>query len=416
MSYQVKYPSVGESIVEGVLSKWLKADGSYVQVDEPLFEVETDKISQEIVALVAGVLKVLVPEGETVKIGAVIGEIDTTAAAPATQSPAPPAEPIPAVDASPAAGVTAGSGKTSPSVRRLASENQLDLSQVEGSGPGGRITKGDAQSAIASKTPATSQPAPAASKPPAPVPDTAKPAAAPAAASGRSEERQPMSRLRRRIAERLVSVTQTTAMLTTFNEMDMSRVIALRKQYKQAFIERHGVKLGFMSFFVKAAVRALQDFPLINSRLEDDLVVSPNYIDIGIAVGTDRGLMVPVLRDVQAMSFADVESSIVSYARKARERKIQLSELTGGTFTVTNGGTYGSLMSTPILNPPQSGILGMHKIEPRPVAIEGKVEIRPMMYVALSYDHRIVDGKEAVGFLVTIKNCVENPERLLLEV
>jgi 2-oxoglutarate dehydrogenase E2 component (dihydrolipoamide succinyltransferase) len=410
MAFEVRFPVVGESVQEGQVYKWRKKTGEFVKRDEVLVEVETDKATVEIVAEAEGTLTIQKNEGETIAVGELLASIDTSAKAPAASAPAAaPKEAAPAVPPPPAPKAAPG-GDTrpqSPAVARMAAEHQVDTSAIAGSGRGGRVTKDDMVAHLESPKPA----APAA----APAPKTA--AAQPAAPSGaRTERREKMSRLRQRIAERLVEAQHTAAMLTTFNEVDMSGVMELRKRYKDPFKETHGVGLGFMSFFVKAAVQALKQFPAINGYVDGTDIVYHDYYDIGVAVSTDRGLMVPVVRDVDKLSFAQIEGAIADFAKKGREGKISLDDLAGGTFTISNGGTFGSLLSTPILNPPQSAILGMHKIEERPVVVNGQIVIRPMMYLAMSYDHRIVDGKEAVGFLVKIKENIEDPARLLLGV
>jgi 2-oxoglutarate dehydrogenase E2 component (dihydrolipoamide succinyltransferase) len=406
-SVAIKVPSVGESISEGIIGRWLKADGAAVQKGDPLFELETDKASQEIAAEMAGVLKIEVKEGETVQVGQSVGQIDPDgkpaeaaaipAAAPAASKPTPAAAPTP----------------TSPAVRRIAVEPGIDPATVEGSGPGGRVTKGDMLAKAESKP--SGAPVPAVETRPAPAP---APMTAPARPSSgdRSESRKRMSGIRQRIAARLLEAQQSAAILTTFNEADMSAVMALRAKYKEPFQKKHGVGLGFMSFFVKASIEALKAYPTVNSRIDGAEIVTPSYHDIGVAVSTERGLMVPVIRDADRLSFAGIEQAISEYAKKARENAIAVDDLQGGTFTITNGGIFGSLLSTPILNPPQSGILGMHKIQERPIAVGGQVVIRPMMYLALSYDHRMIDGREAVTFLARVKECLEDPERLMLEV
>jgi 2-oxoglutarate dehydrogenase E2 component (dihydrolipoamide succinyltransferase) len=420
----IKVPKVSESISEGILAHWLKPDGSVVKAGEPLYELETDKASQVFIAPAAGTLRIQVAEQTTVQVESVIGTIDPEAG-PAAGSPAPARVPEPArvaatpsqstaepsqaaaVASRPADGSSNGGAATiplAPSVRRLVAETDADPSAIEGTGRGGRLTKGDVLSHLATPKHTT----------PIPVPEP--PAAQPlAAASGPRESRKRMSGLRQKIAQRLVEAQQTAAILTTFNEADMSRVIELRARYKDTFKAKHGVALGFSSFFIKAAIEALKAFPNVNGRIEGTDIVTNHAHDIGVAVSTERGLMVPVIRDADHLSFAGIEKAIAGYAVKAREGTISVSDLQGGTFTITNGGVFGSLLSTPILNPPQSGILGMHAIQKRPVAVDDQVVIRPMMYLALSYDHRIVDGREAVSFLVRIKECIESPERLMLE-
>ena len=417
----ITVPGVGESISEGILARWLKPDGSAVKAGEPLFELETDKASNVVPASSSGVLKIGVREGETVEIGATVGTIDpdaqpTAGSAKATSpAPAPAAKPAePAAPPAPSNGGVAapahGDGASlSPAVRRIVTEEKVDPAGIEGTGRGGRITKGDVIAHLASPQQAATQAPPAAPEvAPAPRP-------APQAGDLPRETRKRMTGIRQKIAQRLVEAQQTAAILTTFNEADLSRIMDLRAKYKDAFKAKHGVALGFMSFFVKAAIEALKAFPAVNGRIDGQDIVYNNAYDIGVAVSTERGLMVPVIRDADRLSFAGIEKAIAAYAVKARENTIAVSDLQGGTFTITNGGVFGSLLSTPILNPPQSGILGMHAIQKRPVAVDDQVVIRPMMYLALSYDHRIVDGREAVSFLVRIKECVENPERLMLE-
>ncbi|MDR3635405.1 MAG: 2-oxoglutarate dehydrogenase complex dihydrolipoyllysine-residue succinyltransferase [Isosphaeraceae bacterium] len=405
----IKVPSVGESVSEGILSRWLKADGAAVKAGEPIFELETDKASQPVPAASSGVLKINVAEGATVAVGDTVGTIDPDgrpAAVAEKPKPAPAAKE--AAHAQPNGGA---SSALSPAVRRLVAEEKVDVSEVEGTGRGGRVTKGDVLTHLADAREATAAAATA------PAPSAPPPTAVSRATPGSAREtRQRMSGIRQKIAQRLVEAQQTAAILTTFNEADMTRIMELRAKYKETFQKKHGVGLGFMSFFVKAAVEALHAFPAVNGRIDGSDIVLHNAYDIGVAVSTERGLMVPVIRDADKLSFAGIEKAIGAYAAKAREGTIAVSDLQGGTFTITNGGVFGSLLSTPILNPPQSGILGMHSIQKRPVAIDDQVVIRPMMYLALSYDHRIVDGREAVSFLVRIKECVENPERLMLEI
>jgi 2-oxoglutarate dehydrogenase E2 component (dihydrolipoamide succinyltransferase) len=398
MAIEIKVPTLGESVTEATVARWLKAAGETVAADEPLVELETDKVSLEVPAPAAGVLaEVLVAAGSDVAVGTVLGRIEEGAAAKGKPAQLR-AEPAPAK----AATVGEGAAKAGPAARKLAAEQGVDLAAIPPTGPKGNVTKGDVLAAEA-------KPAPV---PPATAP--APPASARAAAPGR-EERVRMTRLRKRIAERLKEAQNTAAMLTTFNEVDMSAVMALRATYQDGFTKRHGVKLGFMSFFVKACIEALKAFPAVNAEIDGDEVVYKHFYDIGVAVSTDQGLVVPVLRDADAMSLAEIERRIGDLGKRAREGKLAMDELTGGTFSITNGGIFGSLMSTPILNPPQSGILGMHKIQDRPIAVAGKVEIRPMMYLALSYDHRLIDGREAVSFLVRVKECIEAPERMLLD-
>ncbi len=415
MSLEVKIPPVGESISSGIVSVWHKKSGEYVKAGEALFTLETDKVSTEIVAEKAGILTTEVTEGQEVKIGEVVATIDDSAAAPAADKAADTTEgttkqdvkekPDPNRAAAPKAGEkkSGGAEVASPAVRRIAEEEGLDLQAITGSGKGGRVTKGDALAAARNR---------GAAETPAPEPEENGAEETPA--DGRFTRRK-MSPLRRKIAAQLVMAQQTAAILTTFNECDMSAVQKLRKEKQEAFTGKHGLKLGFMSFFIKAAVAALQEVPALNGRIEGDDFIHNNFFDIGVAVGTERGLVVPVIRNAEKKSFADLERDIVEFAAKAREGKIKIEDLQGGTFTISNGGVYGSLLSTPILNPPQSGILGMHKIMDRAVVIDGKVEARPMMYLALSYDHRAVDGKEAVTFLIKVKEAIENPGQLGLE-
>jgi 2-oxoglutarate dehydrogenase E2 component (dihydrolipoamide succinyltransferase) len=426
MTINIIVPTLGESVSEATVAKWLKAAGDPVKRDEALLELETDKVTLEVYASVAGKLaEIRAPSGTTVEVGAVLGVI---AEGPGAAAPAPVASsaaaasstsavsPAPAPAAAPAAKApTAAPMKApattevlAPSVRKIVAEANLDVSSASGSGRDGRLTKADAQ-ALAEIARATRKAAATPAAAPAPVPATARP-------PHEREERVRMSRLRKRIAERLKQAQNTAAMLTTFNEVDMSRVMALRNAHKEAFEKKHGVKLGFMSFFVKAAIVALKEIPAVNGEVDGDDIVYKNYYDIGVAVGTEQGLVVPVVRDADRLGFADVEKRIADLGRRARDGKLTIDELTGGTFTISNGGVYGSLMSMPILNPPQSGILGMHKIQNRPMAIGDKIEIRPMMYITMSYDHRIVDGREAVTFLVRLKECIEEPERLILDI
>ncbi len=394
----ITVPGVGESINEGILSRWLQPDGSILKAGDPLFELETDKASTVVPAPSGGTLKIAVAEGTTVAIGATIGVIDASAA-PTSAAPAP--APSVSIAANPPGDTLA------PSVRRIVAETKVDPATIEGTGRGGRLTKGDVLSHLA--TPPATAPTPPPVFP-APV------AATQPSANSQRETRKRMSGIRQTIAARLVEAQHTAAILTTFNEADMSRVMDLRAKYKEPFQKKHGVALGFMSFFIKATVEALKAFPAVNGRIDGQDVIHHNYVNMGVAVSTERGLMVPVIRDTDQLSFAGIEKAIGAYAVKAREGTIAVSDLQGGTFTITNGGVFGSLLSTPILNPPQSGILGMHTIQKRPIAVDDQVVIRPMMYLALSYDHRIVDGKEAVSALVRIKECIENPERLMLEV
>jgi len=388
---EIKVPQLGESVTEATVAKWFKAVGETVERDEPVCELETDKVTLEVPAAESGTLtQIVAAEGAEVAVGAVLGTIgqgNGAAAAKAqpaaAEKPAAPAAPVP-----PAAGEAADA--LPPSVRNLIEEHGLDASKIPGTGKDGRLTKADVL-AYLERPEAPSEPA-------------------------RGEERVRMTRLRRRIAERLKEAQNTAAMLTTFNEVDMTAVLAAREAYRERFEKKHGVRLGFMSFFAKACIVALKEIPAVNAVIDGDEIVYRHFVDLGVAVGTEQGLVVPVLRDADTKSFAEIEQEIGRLGRAAREGTLGIEALTGGTFTITNGGVYGSLLSTPILNPPQSGILGMHKIEKRPVAIGDKVEVRPMMYLALSYDHRIVDGAEAVTFLVRVKECIEDPGRILLDV
>jgi 2-oxoglutarate dehydrogenase E2 component (dihydrolipoamide succinyltransferase) len=417
---EIKVPGVGESVTEGILARWLKPDGAPVKAGEPLFELETDKASNVVPSPLSGTLQIGVGEGATVNIGATIGRIDPAAAptaAPAEvkvkdkgPAPGPPREAAPKATAN---GGPASAPPVSPAARRVLAEGGIDPDQVEPTGRGGLITKADALARLQAP-PATATPASA--SPPAVAEVNSTPTVLAPRPAGPRETRQRMSGIRQRIAQRLVEAQQTAAILTTFNEADMSRVIDLRARYKESFQKKHGVSLGFMSFFVKAAVEALTRFPIVNARIDGTDVVYQHYFDVGVAVSTERGLMVPVVRDVDRLSFAEVEKTIADFGRRARENNIAVSDLQGGTFTITNGGVFGSLVSTPILNPPQSAILGMHAIQKRPVAVDDQVVIRPMMYLALSYDHRLIDGRDAVSFLVRIKECIEDPDRLMLEV
>ena len=401
MLHDVKIPAVGESITEGTLARWLVAEGAIITETTPLFELETDKISTEVQAGAAGKVKFSVKEGDTLAIGTVVAVIDTSAAGTAPQSAPAPA---PAAKAAPKSAATsptsAPSTSLSPAVKQLVADNNIDAKSIPGSGKDGRVTKGDVLQQLAK--PSVSAPASAA-------------ASTTAGSVSGGVTRKKMSSLRQRIAQRLVQAQRTAAILTTFNEVDMSACMELRKRYKEPFEKKHGIGLGFMSFFTIAAIKALQKYPLINSQIDGTDIVSFDGIHMGVAVGTEKGLVVPVLRNAEKMSFADVEKAIKGAAVKARDGKLTIDDMQGGTFTITNGGVYGSLMSTPIINPPQSGILGMHSIKDRPMAVNGEVVIRPMMYIALSYDHRIVDGSEAVGFLVRIKELIEAPEKLLFD-
>jgi 2-oxoglutarate dehydrogenase E2 component (dihydrolipoamide succinyltransferase) len=394
MAKEIRVPALGESVTEATIAKWFKAVGDSVKVDEPMVELETDKVTVEVPAPASGKLEAIIAlAGTTVNVGALLGSIaegvagtaaPTKAAAPVAATPAPAKSETP----------------VSPAVRKITTENNLDPASILGTGKAGRVTKGDVIEQLARPVAAA-----------APIPAPAQRVAAP---SG-TEERVKMSRLRLTIARRLKDAQNTAAMLTTFNEVDMTAVMALRNSYKDVFEKKHATKLGFMSFFVKAALQALKDVPAVNAEIDGDDLVYKNYYHIGVAVGTDKGLVVPVLRNADMLSFAGIEKTIADYGKKARDGQLQIADMQGGTFTISNGGVYGSLMSTPILNAPQSGILGMHKIQDRPIALNGQVVIRPMMYLALSYDHRIVDGKEAVTFLVRIKEGLEDPQRALLD-
>jgi len=445
MIVEIKVPSVGESVTEALLAQWFKSDGDRVQKDEPLFVIETDKVTLEVVSEVEGVLSIKVQEGETIAIGAVVGTIDTAAAPkpaaapqapeiretqpqaappeepqePAPAAPAPPApKPLPPQPVAAAARPSFGSDDLAPSVRRLIAEKNLDPSLINGTGPNGRITKGDVVLFLEGLQ------VPAAPPVAAPGDDTVqKPVEPPLQQSAEKiqpgEElitRKPMSPIRQRIASHLLNAKQNTAMLTTFNDIDMTRVQALRTQFKDSFKEKYGISLGMMSFFIKACVEALKEFPEVNAFIEETDIVYHHYYHIGVAIGSEKGLVVPVIRHADQLNFAELEKAIIDFVNKIKENRLELSDLEGGTFTISNGGVFGSLLSTPILNMPQSGILGMHRIEKRPVAIEDQMVIRPMMYVALSYDHRIIDGREAVTFLKRIKECIENPERIMMEI
>jgi len=395
----IRVPTLGESVTEATVGKWFKQPGDAVAVDEPLVELETDKVTLEVPAPAAGVLSdIAVQGGSTVAVGALLGQIKEggAAAAPAAAKAAE------APKAAPTAAAT--SMPLPPSVKKLAAESGVDAAKVEGTGVRGQVTKGDMLSAIerAASAP-TPVAAPVQMRAPSPADDASR------------EERVHMTRLRQTIARRLKDAQNTAAMLTTFNEVDMTAVMALRSQYKELFEKKHGVKLGFMGFFVRACIQALHDIPAVNAEIDGTDLVYKNYYHIGVAVGTEKGLVVPVVRDADQMSLAGVEKKINDFGKRARDGQLKIDEMQGGTFTISNGGVYGSLMSTPILNAPQSGILGMHKIQERPVVVAGKIEVRPMMYLALSYDHRIVDGREAVTFLVRVKDCLEDPARLVLD-
>jgi 2-oxoglutarate dehydrogenase E2 component (dihydrolipoamide succinyltransferase) len=419
---EIRVPALGESVTEATIGKWFKKAGDVVAVDEPLVELETDKVTIEVPAPAAGVLAdVAVKDGDTVAVGALLGSIKegagavptgrpeqkTETAKPIGAGPEPitPRQTPPAPPAPPAA--KGADAPLAPSVRKIAAETGIDVSAVPGTGKDGRVTKGDMLAAIeraaAQPTPIAASAATVQARAPSPPDDAAR------------EERVRMTRLRQTIARRLKDAQNTAAMLTTFNEVDMSEVMALRGRYRELFEKKHGAKLGFMGFFVRACVQALKEIPAVNAEIDGADIVYKNYYHIGIAVGTERGLVVPVVRDADQKSIAEIEKAIADFGRRARDGSLKIEELQGGTFTITNGGIYGSLMSTPILNAPQSGIFGMHKIQERPMVVAGKIEARPMMYLALSYDHRIVDGREAVTFLVRVKECLEEPSRLVLD-
>jgi len=417
---EIRVPTLGESVTEATIGRWFKKAGEAVAVDEPLVELETDKVTIEVPAPSAGVLgEIAAKDGDTVAVGALLGMINDGASAPAAKPagaapaarpaapPAPPPQPAAAAPAPAAPRAPSSDAPLAPSVRRLSAESGVDASTVPGSGKDGRVTKGDMLAAIekAAATPTpVNQPAAAVQvRAPSPADDAAR------------EERVKMTRLRQTIARRLKDVQNTAAMLTTFNEVDMTNVMAMRAHYKDVFEKKHGSKLGFMGFFTKACVQALKDIPAANAEIDGTDLIYKNYYHIGIAVGTDKGLVVPVVRDCDHKSIADIEKAIADYGRRARDGQLKIEEMQGGTFTITNGGIYGSLMSTPILNAPQSGILGMHKIQERPMVVGGNIEARPMMYLALSYDHRVIDGKEAVTFLVRFKESLEDPARLVLD-
>ena len=416
---EIRVPALGESVTEATIGKWFKKPGEGVAVDEPLVELETDKVTIEVPSPAAGVLAdIAAKDGDTVAVGAVLGQIrdgaggSAKAAAAATPGASPPTSPppqsAPAAAPKPAPATAKSSdAPLAPSVRRLASESGIDAARVAGSGKDGRVTKGDMLAAIeraaAAPTPVAATAAAVQMRAPAPPDDAAR------------EERVRMTRLRQTIARRLKDAQNTAAMLTTFNEVDMGHIMALRTQYRDLFEKKHGVKLGFMGFFVRACVQALKEIPAVNAEIDGADIVYKNYYHIGIAVGTERGLVVPVVRDCDSKSLGEIEKAIADFGRRARDGTLKIEEMQGGTFTITNGGIYGSLMSTPILNAPQSGILGMHKIVERPMVVAGKIEVRPMMYLALSYDHRLVDGREAVTFLVRVKECLEDPTRLVLD-
>ncbi|WP_276364527.1 2-oxoglutarate dehydrogenase complex dihydrolipoyllysine-residue succinyltransferase [Daejeonella sp. H1SJ63] len=406
MSLVIKVPPVGESISEVTLSQWIKKDGDYVEMDEVIAELESDKATFELTAEKAGTLKTIASEGDTLAIGAPVCSIEE-GGSPAAAKPAAEATPeaaAPAAKAEDAKASTYAAGAPSPAAAKILAEKGVNPADVQGSGVGGRLTKEDALNASSAKKAESS------------VPKAAPAAKAALVPGSRNERREKMSSLRRTVAKRLVSVKNETAMLTTFNEVDMQPIMELRAKYKDKFKEKHGVGLGFMSFFTKAVCEALKEFPAVNARIEGEEIVFNDFADISIAVSAPKGLVVPVIRNAEAMSLAQIESTVVELAVKARDGKLTLEEMTGGTFTITNGGVFGSMMSTPIINAPQSAILGMHNIVERPVAVNGQVVIRPIMYVALSYDHRIIDGRESVGFLVRVKQLLEDPARLLLGV
>lgn len=429
MTTQITVPALGESVTTATVAKWLKHEGDAIAVDDALVELETDKVTLEVYAQVPGQLsQILAKEGSEVEVGGTLGIIAEEAAVQAANKPARTvAAPKLETAAAPAAAPQAPAAKASaaaqllaPAVRKLVDEHRLNPAAIPASGKGGRLTKGDVLAYVEAKKPEAKAP------PASPQPAHAMPAEPmPAGFEARREmpvterpreERARMTQLRRRIAERLKAAQNTAAMLTTFNEIDMTQVLAVRDRYRDSFEKKYGARLGFLSFFVKAAIAVLKEIPAVNAEIDGEEIVYKNHYDIGVAVGTPQGLVVPVVRDADRMSFAELEMKVAELAKKARDGKLGLADLSGGTFTITNGGVYGSLMSTPILNPPQSGIMGMHKVESRPVAIDGKVEIRPMMYVALTYDHRLVDGREAVTFLVRVKECIEDPQRLLLDI
>lgn len=414
MSNEIKAPVFPESVADGTIATWHKQVGEQVKRDELLVDIETDKVVLEVVAQADGVLKEIIkPEGETILSAEVIAIFEAGGVGDSA-----PAQPAADSSTDESADAEADDVKVNPAARKLAEEKGVSLSDVKATGKDGRITKEDVLNHLKAPAPQTDAPQAPAESAPAQAPAKPAPVAAPSFNPGeRAEKRVPMTRLRSTIAKRLVSAQQNAAMLTTYNEVDMKAVMELRKQYKDMFEKKHdGARLGFMSFFVKAATEALKRFPSVNASIDGNDIVYHGYQDIGVAVSTEKGLVVPVLRDVDAMGLADIERGIVDYAGKARDGKLGIEEMQGGTFTITNGGTFGSLMSTPILNPPQTAILGMHKIQDRPMAINGQVEIRPMMYLALSYDHRMIDGKEAVQFLVTIKELLEDPARILLDI
>jgi 2-oxoglutarate dehydrogenase E2 component (dihydrolipoamide succinyltransferase) len=404
----IRVPTLGESVTEATVGKWFKQPGDAVAVDEPLVELETDKVTLEVPAPAAGVLSdIAAKTGETVGVAALLGQIKEGAAAAPTKAAPPAAKPPEVSKPAPAPAVKPADMPLPPSVRKMAAESGIDAAKVAGSGLHGQVSKGDMMAAIeraaAAPTPVAATAAAVQMRAPSPADDAAR------------EERVHMTRLRQTIARRLKDAQNTAAMLTTFNEVDMGAVMSLRNQYKELFEKKHGVKLGFMGFFVRACIQALKEIPAVNAEIDGTDIVYKNYYHIGVAVGIEKGLVVPVVRDADTLSLADIEKAISDFGRRARDGTLKIEEMQGGTFTISNGGVYGSLMSTPILNAPQSGILGMHKIQERPVVVGGKIEARPMMYLALSYDHRIVDGREAVTFLVRVKECLEDPARMVLD-
>ena len=408
MATEITVPTLGESVTEATVSKWMKSVGDTVAADEPLVELETDKVTLEVNAPSAGTLSgIIAEEGAEVEVGALLGTLEAGAGAPVAKPEAKPAAAAPA----PAAPAVEDQ-PLSPAVRKLIEENDLDPTVIPATGKDGRLVKGDVLAFLEGTAPAPAAPVAA----PAPIASAPVTASYPARPAGPREEKVKMTRLRKMVASRLKEAQNTAAMLTTFNEVDMTEVMALRVKYKDIFEKKHGVKVGFMSLFIKACVVALREYPAINAEISGDDIIYKNYYDIGVAVGSPMGLVVPVLRDADASSFAEIESQIGTFGGKARDGKLTMEEMQGGSFTITNGGIFGSLQSTPILNPPQSGILGMHKIQQRPMVMpDGSIEARPMMYLALSYDHRIVDGREAVSFLVRVKDCIEDPQRIMLD-
>ncbi|MEQ5775659.1 MULTISPECIES: 2-oxoglutarate dehydrogenase complex dihydrolipoyllysine-residue succinyltransferase [unclassified Thalassospira] len=426
MATEVKVPALGESVSEATIAKWYKKVGDTVAADEPIVELETDKVTVEVNSPVAGAIaELIVGEGDEVEVGALIAMISEGAEGTSAKEEAPAeakapakeeAAPAPKEEAKPAAPAAASAPATqsantdhplAPAVRKLVEDNNLDASKIPASGKDGRLTKGDVLDYLEGGKPAPRAAAPAPAAPAGPKPQREL---------REGEERVKMSKLRQTIARRLKEAQNTAAMLTTYNEVDMTNLLACRNKYKDGFEKKHGVKLGFMSFFIKACTTALNEWPAVNAEIDGDSFVYKNFCDIGVAVGTPQGLVVPVIRSAEKKTFADLESTIVDFGKRARDGKLGMDEMSGGSFTISNGGVFGSLLSSPILNAPQSGILGMHKTQMRPVAIDGKVEIRPMMYLALSYDHRVIDGREAVSFLVRVKECIENPERILLDI